>query len=105
MKPHPLQHLENAWDAAKLKVDLDEPVDMQVKKAQPKLIEQLPIKRAEMEGKLKVPHAHLGAATGVIKKYVSVSQAPWTQLSCSQMTFSFKNLVLHHLGKLYCRRG
>lgn len=33
MKPYPLVNLEAAWDAAKLKIDLDEPVDMQVKKA------------------------------------------------------------------------
>lgn len=32
MKPHPLVHLENAWVAAKIKIDLDEPVEMQVKR-------------------------------------------------------------------------
>lgn len=83
-KPHPVVHLENAWDAAKLKIDLDEPVDVQVKKAQPKLIEQLPIKRAEMEGKLKVPHAHLGAATGIIKKYCSIHSENYTSEGVEQ---------------------
>jgi ribosome maturation protein Sdo1 len=62
-------HLEAAWDAAKLKIDIDEPVELQVKRAQPKLIEHgLPIKRAEMEGKLTIPHAHVGASQSVIRK-------------------------------------
>ena len=72
-KPHPVVHIENAWDSSKLKVDLDKPVEEQVKQAYPKLLESIALKRCEIEGKLVVPHSHLGQAQGIIRKYCSVS--------------------------------
>lgn len=57
-------------------------------RAQPKLIEHgLPIKRAEMEGKLSIPHAQLGASQSIIRKYASIQSENYT-------SGTFENLLL-----------
>ena len=71
-KPHTLMNITNAWEAAKLRVDLDEPVDAQVKKALPKLLGIIKLKRSEITGKLTLPHAVVGQSQAVIRKYCVV---------------------------------
>lgn len=77
-KPHPVLDLENALEVVKLRVDPDAPVDAQVKSVFSKLLEIIPLKKSEMEGKLVVPHSVLGQAQGVIRKYCQISSENYT---------------------------
>ncbi len=81
-KPHPVAHLENAIEHQKVRIDLDTPVDEIVKKAMPKLLEVIKLKRSEIEGKLTVPHAVIGQAQASIRKYCQVRNEDYTGEGC-----------------------
>ena len=81
-KPHPVVHLENLLEQAKVKVDLDTPVDEIVKKNMPKMLEIMKLKRSEIEGRLIVPNAVVGQAQGAIRKYCQVRNENYTADGC-----------------------
>ncbi len=81
-RPHPVVHLENLLEQAKVKVDLDTPVDEIVKKWMPKMLEVMKLKRSEIEGRLVVPNAVMGQAQAPIRKYCQVRNENYTAEGC-----------------------
>ena len=98
--PHPVLRIENAFDELKVNVDPDQPADRQLQeKVLRRLPEVLPIKKCEMAGTLSglysihfpraqahffllVPHAVLGQATGVIRKFAAISSENYNADGC-----------------------
>jgi rRNA metabolism SBDS family protein len=77
-KPHTLLNIQNALEAAKIRIDVDAPVDEQVKKAYSKLLEFIKLKRSEIEGKLSIPHKVLGQSQAVVRKYCQINKEDYT---------------------------
>jgi len=81
--PHPVVRIENAFEELKINVDPDAPAERQLQeKVLKRLPEVLPVKKTEMCGTLTVPHAVLGQATGVIRKYAAISSENYTSDGC-----------------------
>ncbi|OSX68884.1 hypothetical protein BU14_2130s0001 [Porphyra umbilicalis] len=71
--PIPLTRFENALTQIKARID-DRPADRQAEELVRKLVDVMPMRKLTMEGVLRVPHAHLGAAAGVIIKHAKINR-------------------------------
>lgn len=78
-KPHPVAHIEAAIQSAKMRIDPDTSASEQVNAAYSKLCEHLALKKTEMNGILRIPHASLGQAQGVIRKYCQINSENYDQ--------------------------
>ena len=58
-RPHPVAVIDNALSAAKIRVDPEAPAEAQVKAAHSKLLEQIKLKRSEIEGKFDILFFHV----------------------------------------------
>jgi len=63
-------------------VDPDVAAEKQVAEIMHNMNSVLPVKRMEMTGFISVPHAHLGAAQGQLKKLVQVRNERYTDDGC-----------------------
>ena len=70
--PIPVMRVEQALETVRVRVDPDQPADRQVAQMAPKLMACLPLKKHQMEGVLKVPHASLGASSGIVRAHCNV---------------------------------
>jgi ribosome maturation protein SDO1 len=81
--PHPVVRIQNALDQLKIRVDPDIPADRQVQEITRRLPEVLAVRRTEMEGTITIPHAYLGQAAGVIKKFAQVKGESYGGEGCA----------------------
>jgi len=73
--PHPITRIDNALTEMKVNIDPFVPVEKQFhEKIEKKLPEIIPIKKCEITGTLKIPHAFLGSAQGIIKKWCTAGK-------------------------------
>lgn len=72
--PLPITRIENALEQVKPRIDLDQPAEKQVSGMFDKLIKVLPLRKGNsvISGVVKVPHAHAGATSGVVRKHATV---------------------------------
>jgi len=70
----PVVRIESALYELKFRVDAEESVVNQVQDIMKRLPEIIPIKKSEITGTLRVPHAHVGAATAIVQKYTQVNR-------------------------------
>eukprot|EP01027_Heterolobosea_sp_BB2_P000660 GEZU01000963.1.p1 GENE.GEZU01000963.1~~GEZU01000963.1.p1 ORF type:complete len:171 (+),score=58.49 GEZU01000963.1:572-1084(+) len=68
------QRIELALDQIKVRIDPDVPAERQAQDIIKKLVAVIPLKRSEVQGTLKVPHAYLGQASGIIRKWCTVGR-------------------------------
>lgn len=72
--PIPLTRFENALTQVKARIDPSQPAERQAEELVRKLVDIMPMRKVTMEGVLRVPHAHLGAAAGVIMKHAKINR-------------------------------
>lgn len=82
-KPHPVVRIDGALDEIKFRVDPDEPPERQAQEAVKKLVEVIPLKKSEVEGRLTVPNKMLGQVQGIISKYCTVRGETYTADGCA----------------------
>jgi ribosome maturation protein SDO1 len=80
--PHPLVRIENALDQVKFRVDPDLPSEKQGQEAAKKIMTILPLKKSEMGGTMSLPHAHIGPAASILKKFSRVMSENYTENGC-----------------------
>jgi len=76
--PHPVTRVENAL--VQMKVNIDPWISAEKQfhdKIEKKLPEIIPVKKCEIAGKLRVPHAFAAQAQGTIKKWCGNSREDW----------------------------
>jgi ribosome maturation protein SDO1 len=71
----PMKRVELALDKLRPRIDADQPADRQVAAMMGKLVDILPLRKgnAAISGVVTVPSRHMGAASGVVRKYASVT--------------------------------
>lgn len=72
----PMTRVDLALAKLKPRIDADQPADRQVTAMMGKLTEILPLRKgnASISGVVTVPSRHMGAASGVVRKYGSVTE-------------------------------
>jgi len=76
--PHPITRIDSALTQMKVNIDPFVPVEKQFhEKIEKKLPEIIAIKKCEMAGTLKIPHAVIGSAQGIVKKWCTVGKEEW----------------------------
>lgn len=78
LHPLPVMRIEQALEAIRPRIDTDQAVDRQVAQMSVKLMACMPMKKHQMGGTIKVSHAFLGSANGIIRSYCTVSREHYT---------------------------
>lgn len=76
--PHPPARIENALEAAKIKIDPYDNVDSQTKKVIKALQSILPMKLEQIKLAVKMPSEYAGKAYGLIKRFGEISKEQYT---------------------------
>lgn len=73
--PVPMTRIDLALQKLKPRIDADKPADKQVEAMMTKLTAIIPLRKgnASISGVITVPSRHIGAASGVVRKYGSVT--------------------------------
>jgi len=80
--PHPVVRIEAALEELKIRIDPDTPLDKQISDIVKRMPEVMPIKKEEIEGTIKIPHKHMGAASGIITKSASIRRERYDDEAC-----------------------
>eukprot|EP00871_Galdieria_phlegrea_P000851 jgi/Galph1/1767/GphlegSOOS_G447.1 len=81
--PHPVSRIENALEEAKVRIDADVPAERQIPDIITKLIDIIHLKKMTMEGQLFIPHSYIGAASGILAKYVTIDRESYSSKGCT----------------------
>lgn len=77
MLPHPVNRIENAFEEAKIRIDLNVPDEKQVKEILKKLMPILPIKFVIKEIHIRIPSQYAGKAYPVVSRYAEIKKDDW----------------------------
>lgn len=75
--PHPVNRINNALDQMKIQIDIDGPMDKELKEVEKRINDVLPCKRLEVEVIVTIPNDFCKQADQAMKKYGRIaSQCP-----------------------------
>ncbi|KAJ4459365.1 putative rRNA metabolism protein; SBDS family [Paratrimastix pyriformis] len=80
--PHPITRLESALEGVRFIIDPFVPAERQALDLVELFKGTLILKKSEMEGSLSIPHAFLGAAQGIIRKWAEIKREQYTAEAC-----------------------